>query len=206
MICKYLLLIILLLFDINSFSQNERNMIDILNVSQDLSIVNNRIVNLLKKDSYFSKIQGVKLFHIFWLEYQGEYKKEYFLNHSFLYKLNPTYYTQKSLFREKRYLSTQVLISDSLGHLIATSDGRFIYSVDKYNNTHLQGDLDLMRVFYKNEMDFVFYIELTSGDTYFGIKGKDVYILKRSNEDLKIYPLEEFINCCWNTFHIPTAY
>ncbi|MEN6502030.1 MAG: hypothetical protein ABFC55_06600 [Tenuifilaceae bacterium] len=205
MACKYLLLIALLHFGINSFSQNEMNMMDKLNIRQDLSVVNNRITRLLNKDPYFSKTQGVKLFHIFWLTYQGEFRKEDFLNQSFLNKLVPSYYTQKTLFGKKKYLATQVFISDSTGHLIATSDGRAIYSAVKYKNTYTQGDLNLLRIFYKSEMDFIFYIELTSGDTYFGTKGKDIYVLKQSNEELKIYPLEEFINCCWDKLHVPTS-
>ena len=35
--------------------------------------------------------------------------------------------------------------------------------------------------------------------------GKDVYVLKKSNEGLKIYPLDEYINCCWNTLHVTTS-
>jgi len=205
MIRKILLFIALLNFGVNSFSQSARNMIDILNVRKELFTVNNKIVDLLKKDSYFSKTHGVKLFHIFWLEYQGEFRKDDFLNHSFLNKLKPCYYTQKSLFGKKKYLDTQVLISDTLGHLIADSDGRVIYSAVKNNIAYAKDDLELMQMFYKNEMDFVFYINNTPLSINFGIKGKDVYVLKKSNEGLKIYPLDEYINCCWNTLHVTTS-
>lgn len=205
MIRKYLLLTALFCFGVSSFSQKEINMIDILNVRQELSEINNKITYLLIKDSYFSKKQGLKLFHVFWLEYQGEVRKEDFLNYSFLNKLNPCYYTQKSLFGKKKYLDTEVLISDSLGRLIAQSDGRAIYSAVRNNITYTQGYLDLLRILYNNEMDFVFYISGTSCDTYFGIMDKDIYVLKLSNNELKIYPLDEFVNCCWSTLHVPTS-
>jgi len=201
MIRKYLIFIAFLHFGINSFSQSARNMVDILNVKNELLTVNNKIVDLLMKDSYFSKTTEVQLFHIIWFEYHGEFRKEDFLNHSFLNKLNPCYYTKKSLFGKKEYLETQVLISDKLGNLIADSDGRAIYSAVKNNSHYAKYDIELLQMFYKNELDFVFYITNTPLTINFGIKGNDVYILKRSSEGLKIYSLDDYINFCWNTLY-----
>ena len=76
-------------------------MIDILNVRKELSVLNKKIIKIVKKDSYLSKRQGLQLFHVFWLEYQGEFRKEDFLNHSFLNKLDPCYYTQKTFLKKR---------------------------------------------------------------------------------------------------------
>ena len=107
----------------------------------------------------------------------------------------------KDIFKKKKYLSTEILISDSLGCLIATSDGSIVHSATNYP----QDDLELLRMFFEKKWDFVFYITNTSCGTYFGIKGEDIYVLKKSSKELKTYSLEEFVNCCWHTLYVPIS-
>jgi len=202
MIRKYLLLIVLLLFGISSFSQNERNLVDKLNASQELSALNSKVLGLVKKDPYLKKMQGLQVFHVYFLKYQGKIEKEDFINHTFLNRLNLCYVTHRSLFGKKKYLDTQALICDSLGHLIASSNSWFISPTVSSNTTYFQEDLDFLRVLHEKQMDILFYITGTSMDIHFGIKGKDIYVIKESSKETNIYPLEDFINCCWDTFYL----
>ena len=193
----------MLFLGICCFAQNGDSIIDNLNLREDVTILNHKILNLIKKDNFLSELQGLKIYHVFWLysEDEDKLRKENFLNHSFLSNLKPSFFSQKSWFVNKKYLQTDAYISDSSGKLIAKTDGRIIYYTAKYKKNHFQNDTELINMFYKNEIDFVFYMGYI-GDTYIGIKGKDLFVLKASNNAVKIYPLEEFVNCCWDKlFH-----
>ena len=177
-------------------------MIDKLNASQELSALNSKVLGLVKKDPYLKKMQGLQVFHVYFLKYQGKIEKEDFINHTFLNRLNLCYVTHRSLFKKKKYLDTQALICDSLGHLIASSNSWVVYSVFNYKKAYFQESLDFLRVLYEKKMDIIFYIAGTSGLIHFGIKGKDIYVIKESSKETNIYPLEDFINCCWDTFYL----
>jgi len=135
------------------------------------------------------------------LEYKGEFKKEDFIDHTFLNKLVPTYYTKNSLFRKKTYLNSEVYIGDSTGNLIARSDGRFITSAIRNKKPYGQSYVKLFDMFYKKELDFVFHIYGTFINFNVGVKGKDIYILDDTNDGLKVYSIEEFVDCCWEKFY-----
>ena len=197
----YLLLIVLSFFSILSYAQKGLNMIDQLNLKQDIITKDKKIYELLKKDAWLKEFHRFQLFHVFWLEYKGEFKKEDFIDHTFLNKLVPTYYTKNSLFRKKTYLNSEVYIGDSTGNLIAETEGGFIQSAVEYKVPYDQSDIKLFDMFYKKELDFVFYIYGTYGNISVGVKSKDIYILDDTNDGLKVYPLEEFVDCCWEKFY-----
>lgn len=79
-----------------------------------------------------------------------------------------------------------------------------------------QGFYDLIgSLIYNNTLDYVFayptqitYDEELIGtklSTYFGVKGKDVYIIydnwtdENEGNEPQIIPIEEYLNCCWDT-------
>jgi hypothetical protein len=172
-----------------SYSQD---MAKLFNMQEDIGILENRINKLLKKHHSLSKIKGLQQFHIFLMGHEYDLKKEDYLNHSFLYELYPLYIEKSyKILKHKKYLRSQTLICDSTGKLMAVGDDRFIaFSYSK-------NDIDMVRMFYHKKVDFVFNMGHKLG-TYIGIKNSDIYVLIDSSEGLKIYPLKEFINCCFD--------
>lgn len=61
-------------------------------------------------------------------------------------------------------------------------------------------DVELQNFFNKHSIEFVFNLGLTPGNIYFGVKGNEVYVIEKTIEGLKVFPLEEYIGCCWNDF------
>jgi hypothetical protein len=164
---------------VSSFAQNKVDMIDILDIRQDISILEDRISKLIKKNPDISHIQNLQQFHIFWLGYEGNTLKEDYLDHSFLYKLAYRYYhiftggiplnfpflyrinsalyyrlLSKPLFgKGKKYIKDRTLITDSIGNLIASGDAQFISAYSLYGKS----DVELAKMFHEKKVDFVFY-------------------------------------------------
>ena len=64
-----------------------------------------------------------------------------------------------------------------------------------------KSDVKLFDMFYKKELDFVFYIYGTNGLLFVGVKGKDIYIIENTKNGLNVYSLEKFVDCCWDKFY-----
>lgn len=209
MLVKRLLLILLLvvLCGININAQSKIDMIEKLQIRDEIIALEERISKHIKNSEEFSKIQGLKLYHIFWLSVDGsKIKKEEFINYSFLDRLNPRYYyyefdwnyffsTFRYLFIKNKYLDNSVRITDSLGNLIGGGGVNYVRS---YQYPH-DYDIKLAKMFFNNEIDFAFV--LNDFQTYF-IKDSKIYVLKQyktdcENFDLTIIPLEEYIDNCY---------
>lgn len=195
---KIILTITLFLFYNNLFSQT-KEVVDSLNLKSEIELLNNEINDLIQKDNCFSKLKGLRFLNVIWMNYDGEPKKEDFLNYSFLKKLRPNYYAQKSLFKKKKYLDAHTLICDSTGCLVGVTNGRYIFHASRFDPSYGE----LFHLFQKGELDYVFYVCLTSIVINFGIKDQNVSVIKYTSTGLNFYTLEEFVNCCWDDFYIP---
>jgi hypothetical protein len=214
-----LLSIIFVLFFVpNVYSDNYQvDMFDKLQIKkEDVNNLNERIFNLIKKDDSLSKIQGLKLFHIFNLESKNKIKKNEFIDYSFLDKLRLSYYT--ILYRETnipiiKYLFKikQKYFIDAAETLIVDSTGTLVGTVSKYWN-YIYRNTDssrpsfpkpmLAKMFFNNEINFAFHIYGDIMRNYF-IKKNRVYTFKRYMTDCEeleyeVVPLEEFMKCCYD--------
>ena len=195
---RYLILItIIIRFGMCSYAQENINMIEILNIRQDIVSLENRIMNLIKKKPEITNIKGLRQFHVFWVSLDNEnIKKEDYLNHSFLYKLIPPGYyhfgSNSLLKKEKKYLRSITSITDSIGNLVATGDARLVHVAPFFN----QFDVKLAKMFFNKEIDFAFYMG-GAYPTFIAIKGNKLSVVKDTQEGLKIYSWEEFIDCCF---------
>ena len=87
------------------------------------------------------------------------------------------------------------LITDSTGNLVATGDARFATPFFYKGSLELP-DMKLAKMFFDKEMDFILWLETPHSMRYMvGIKGNNLYALERTQEGLKIYSWEEFIEC-----------
>lgn len=183
---------------IPSFSQLEKSLTVAL--KEDVTKLDNRIKKQIKKVPCIAEAKDFQIFYIFYLNYNGKFEKEDFLSHSFLKNLEPSYVERKHFFRKDKYLQVHAFISDSIGNLIAQSDGRILHSACKYNTSYSLSEIELQKILYNKEYDLFFNIGFTTGDTYFRVRGNEVYVVEDTNNGLEVYSLEEFIVCCWDSF------
>jgi hypothetical protein len=181
-----------------SYSQNTANF---FSMSENISILENRINKLLKKHHSLSKIHGLQQFHIFWMGHNYDFRKEDYSDHSFLYKLVPSYIEKsKGILKHKKYLRAETLICDSTGKLVAMGNDRFVtlVTLSKYR-------VELAKILHDKKMDFIFYMGHKLG-MFIGVKDQDVYVIIESSEKAKIYSLKEFINCCYDDLEFPASF
>ena len=182
---------------IYSYAPENIDLIEILNIRQDVISLENRIANLIIKNSEIANIRGVRQFHIFWLgDVENNLKKEDYLDHSFLYKLGYGYYHlgTNSLFKkEKKYIRTTTLITDAAGNLVAIGDARLVHISPVFDSN----DVKLAKMFFDKEIDFVFRIGRTF-NRYVGIKGSTLCALEATKDGLQTYTWEEFMKCCFD--------
>jgi len=200
---KIILTITLFLFYNNLFSQT-KDVVDSLDLSHEIEVLNKKTNALVLKNKYLSKMKGLVFYNVICMKYNGEPKKEDFLNASFLKKIQPNYFFQKSLFKKKKYLIAETLICDSTGSLVGITNGRFIFLASK-NEILYQSERELLNLFYNGKVNHVIYFCLNSIYIYFGFKDQNVSVIKYTFTGLNFYTLEEFVNCCWDDFYIPPA-
>jgi len=192
---RYLILIIIMYSGMYSYSQENINMIEILNIKKDIVSLEDRITDLIKKNPEIADIQGLKQFHLFWVGVEKDsLKKEDYLDYSFLYKLIPPgYYHFGSNSLLKKYLRSETLITDSAGNLIARGDARLVHVAPVFDSN----DIKLAKMFFNKEIDFAFYM---GGQlrTYVGIKGNTLYMFKTTQDELIQYSWKEFMECCFD--------
>ncbi len=197
MLVKYLFILSLFCGSVCSYSQNGIDVIQLLNLQEEVQQLEKKISRDIKKDPILSKESGLKQFYVFWLCYPDTLEKKDFLNHSFLYKLHPYYYTinSRSIFKKRiKFVAVDVLVSDSVGHLVALGN----YSSFGHSNGVRKDYIELTKMLYNKDFDFVFYILFEEprmvrfSSTYIALKDDDIYVLKTSIKELKKYTLEEF--------------
>jgi hypothetical protein len=181
-----------------SYAQENINMIKILDIEQDIISLEKRITSLVKKKPEIANIRGLRQFHVFGL-YSGNSRKEDFLNRSFLYKLSlGGYYDIKSNFlfwKRRKYIKAQTSITDSVGNLVARGDARLVHVAPVFG----QYNIELAKMFFDKEIDFVFDLGFPYSSRYMvGIKGNNLYALQNTKEGLKVYPWDEFMQCCYD--------
>jgi ribosomal protein S6 len=174
-----------------------------------------QILELIKKDTFLSKIQGLKQYHIFSLFLTDNIGKNDFLDYSFLNKLQLSYDTIsyretnvpliKYLFKikQKYFISVKTLITDSLGNLVGIvySHQQYIYTINKFNRADYEETI-LAQMFFNKEIDFAFRTNKHIF-RYFFIKDAEIFIFKRYMTEceevrLKIESLKDFIECCYD--------
>ena len=202
-VSKYLILVIIGLGTF-SYAQEKINIVERLNIKEDIVALEKRIDELVKKDPKLKNIQGIKQFHILVLGYkdyttESDINKKKYIDYSFLDLLTPRYdyYTTPYclIFRkEKKYIETITLITNSSGNLIAMGDGRFINS-----NFNPNMYFNLTKTLFSKKLDSVIYLESPHTFKYsIGIKDNNLYALEDDMYDLKIYTWEDFMNCCFD--------
>lgn len=194
-ICSLFTLFMLL--SVQTFSQTRFNQ-NLL--ESDISTLNKKIVKLARKSPYNIHVEESQIYHVYQLNLEGEILKERFNNKQFINSLYTTYYSQKRLFRSVNYLHAETLICDRKGKIIATSNGVQVYANNIVNRTYDT----IAKLLFKKELDYCFHINNTSGGTYFGVKGTQVFVLSEAfNSNQICFPLEEFIELYWNEFSSP---
>ncbi len=175
-------------------------MVNVLHIEQDIASLEARITSLIKKQPEITDIQRLRQFYILLFSYNNtkvDIKKEDYFDRSFLQQLSPFYYHIKSKFilgKKKKYLDTSTLITDSIGNLVATADARMVYITHANDPEYIK----LAKMFFNKEIDFVCGLASPHSMRYMvGIKNNDLYIFDLQ-DDLKIYPWKEFINCCFD--------
>jgi hypothetical protein len=174
-------------------AQENINMIETLNISQDIVTLENRITQLIKNNPKISHIQGLRQYHVFWLKFADKSKidttKEMYLNKTFLLQLIPTYYKIGSNFsKEKEYLSTFTLITDSLGNLVAVGDAISLSVTPRF----LGSSIELAKMFFDKKIYFVFNLETPFVGSY-NVGIKENYLFALDVGGLSLYPWEDFI-------------
>lgn len=188
---RVLIIISLILYGLLSvYSQDTHMPIE----QSDIEKLNKRISKLFNK-SDCEKSGGTRLINIFFVVYNGDNKKNAFINESFEQNVKPSYFNYKS----KKYLKTESFICKEDGELLALSDGRYIYCLSDYKESAYVGDKKLVRKIVELDLETVYYISLTPLKTYFGTdKNGKTYLIQVKGEELYTYPIEDFPDKDWS--------
>ena len=185
------------------YSQDTINMIDKLHIKNEFKELEDRIEYLVRKAKIVNETEEIKQFHIFLSNntlfgipnYKAD--KEDYLNGSFLQFLKPNYYDIKpqGLFtKNKKYLQTYAYITDSKGELIATGDARFVSNSRAYKSH--PSEIEFAKLLFDKKFDFMFSMGILSH--YICIKDNNLYVVATTEEGVKMYRWEEFVNCCFD--------
>lgn len=147
------------------------------NMKHNILSLENRICELIHKKPELAQMNGLRLFHVFWVRIgdKGSLINNDCIDSTFFTKLSFANYKIRShsLFRkDKRFLKTQTFITDSIGNLVAVADARYIW----YKTTHFQDDIMLAKMFFNKKVDYAFYAEGQLGH-YIGIKDNQLFAI-----------------------------
>ncbi len=182
-----------IILGILSFFQND-DIVQKLKIEKDLIILNNKIQSLINKEDSI-KSKKTNIYHIFYLEYCGEFKKELFLSNKFIDYLRPSYQICKPTSKYK-YLRTSSLISDTSGNFIALFDGKRLYPYLNKQDSIYSG---LTKLLHYHEIDFMFLIEGLSY-TYIGVKNEKIFFFSTEEGKINRHSVFEFVECCWDKY------
>lgn len=175
----------------------QNNLEEMLNIENDVRNLNNNIIRHLNRKYPFYKNTELRIFHVYFLSYDGNSLTDDLGDNSFVNKLIPNYYIEHKCTRKIKILDTDAFICDSLGTLIGTSDGKRLYLRKNYNPNIGVYQQKIIDLYLLNRVDFLFSLDLLPVGTFIGIKSDEIIIFRSSNEELQTFTLDEFISCCW---------
>ena len=201
--CRLFIFITLICSQSFLYSQDTINMIDRLHIKNEFKELEDRIEYLVRKAKIVNENEEIQQFHIFFLKntlfgipnYKAD--KEEYLNGSFLQYLKPNYYKinpQRLWQKRKDYLDTSTYIMDIKGNLIATGDARFVSNSRAYKSFLPKNEL--AKFLFDKKFDFMFSMGILSH--YICIKDNNLYVVATTEEGVKMYRWEEFVNCCFD--------
>ncbi len=171
------------------FSQEKIDMIELLNAKDHVEKLEKRISKMIKKHSSLSKVNDIKQYHIFELEFNEPHEENFLLYKSdikeSLKKMSCSsvyVYRKFNLFRKKIILARSLLV-DPKGCLVGIADRWGVYSV--CNNSIYKEEQKIADMFYENRIDFAFralfhtkglgYDTLSYNFNFIAIKDENVY-------------------------------
>jgi len=194
---------------IHSYTQENINLIEILNIKEDMRSLEKRISKLIKKNPDIVKTKDLKQFYILPLGIKDVTKltKEDYLNHSFLYHLYHFHANTSDSYAYNfdtriKCVRSHTLITDSKGNLVAHGD---VFSIAPTSSIYDSHDAMWAKMFFDKEIEFAFRI-VSPGCRYtFGVKGNNLYAFGWEKTvfdevfvewDFVKYTWEKFIECC----------
>ncbi len=154
-----------------------------------------KILNyLLKKASKldcFDKKVSYKTLMIYWFDYRHLTKEDF---------KNETLMGSLEIIRErkKKWPVINLIIYDDNDRVIAHSANLNIFCVYKFTYY-----TEILEYFLEHKPDILFRISGTDGSIYFSKKGNQITVLEFGSKGLVEYSLEDYKNCCWDTFLPP---
>ena len=156
----------------------------------DISSYNRRLYRKLKKLECTRKNESRSILFIYHLKLNGKVSKEEF-NASFL-KSNLSFIENS----ETDFPGNTALVyNDSLKVIAEVDDLRVYCAFDGY----LEG---LLTLAVSGSFDLVFSISGTNGAIFFGWGKEEISVFEVSDENVRVYQLKEFVDCCWERLYI----
>jgi len=103
--------------------------------------------------------------------------------------------------RKKKWPSSDIIIFNQQGRVVAYSEGLNVYC-DLVNHFSHKYFVDY---YLKNNPEIFFKISGTDGSIYFSKKDNQITVLEFGSKGFVEYSLEDYKNCCWNTFLPPMS-
>lgn len=171
-------------------------------LKKEIVFLNKKIHKLIKKEDCLDNFDDFRIYHKIYFYYDTIYCKKDFIDKSFLSKLTPQYIEKrKALLIKVKYLRTDVYIGDSLGNLIARSNGNFIDAeCNRLNRKFTKGEKEIYKLFALKQMDFMFHMDPSQLSLYFGINNDNIFLIRDNSDYLEKTELSEYIDCCWEEF------
>lgn len=178
------------------FSQIDSNFIVAIN--KNIPKLEHRIYRLLTKVDCLEDSKNFTIKYVFHVNVGDDFKKEDFLDHSFLKKIEPLYTNRTT--KKNKYLRASAYINDLSGNLIGRGDHRLVMTACNYINAYAYPQDNINQLLNDNIFDYILYLNGTPLGTFIGIKANDISIIQDSITGLKIFTLKEFIDCCWDSY------
>lgn len=148
-----------------------------------------RVLKMYSKLSCYDKTECYSVFFIYHFNFIGIPDKSMF-NDSLMSNL----FVIKG--KENNYSNEAIIYSDSL-NVVAYSDNLRVYCSFKpyfYDK--------LIKYAKENKVDKLFRISGTNGMIYFAQSEGKVFVIKEIESTLKITPINEFLDYCWDDLHV----
>jgi hypothetical protein len=156
----------------------------------DISRYNKRLCRKLKNLDCARRNESRSVIFIYHLKLNGKVDKEGF-NASYL-KSNLSFIENP----DAAFPSNMALIYNDSLRLVASSDDLRVFC--EYQNKYFQALLTLTLTL-SSSFDFLFRISGTNGVIYFGSRKGEISVIDPIAK--KIYLLDEFIDCCWESLY-----
>lgn len=177
-----------------SFSQSNSNCFKISQNS--LTELNSRIIRIARKAPNKYKIDSANIYHIFLVDYNGQFCKSEFKSGRFINSISLAYTSKRTILKNKKYLRTQALILDNNYQLRGLSN--YFQYTQYYGNAPIYEYIAKLQA--NNEIDCCFSISNTPIGTYFYKKGSVINIIREENGKIVNYSLDRFFENHWDSF------